>query len=93
MADDQQIRFSGEGDQEPDLSPGDVIIVLDEKEHPVFHRHGNDLVIGMEITLLEALAGFQKTVTTLDNRTLVVTSLPGKTMFVIRPREKNAPFL
>ena len=38
MNEGQKVVFHGEGDQEPGLEPGDVIIVLDEKEHPVFHR-------------------------------------------------------
>ena len=36
MMDDQRITFSGEGDQEPGLEPGDIIIVLDEREHGTF---------------------------------------------------------
>lgn len=36
MADGQKIMFTGEGDQEPGLEPGDIMIVLDEKEHEVF---------------------------------------------------------
>lgn len=36
MADSQKITFSGEGDQDPGVEPGDMIIVLDEKEHEVF---------------------------------------------------------
>ena len=78
MKDGQQIRFSGEGDQEPGLEPGDIVIVLDEKEHPVFTRHGIDLVMKMQIDLVESLCGFQKTITTLDNRVLIITSLPGE---------------
>lgn len=35
MTDGQKIVFSGEGDQEPDLEPGDLVLVLDEKEHEV----------------------------------------------------------
>lgn len=35
MTDGQKIVFSGEGDQEPELEAGDLIIVLDEKEHEV----------------------------------------------------------
>lgn len=35
MTDGQKIVFSGEGDQEPDMEAGDLIIVLDEKEHDV----------------------------------------------------------
>lgn len=77
MTDGQKIIFNGEGDQEPDLEAGDIIIVLDEKEHPVFKRSGNDLIIRQEILLVEALCGFQKVIRTLDDRSLVITALPG----------------
>ncbi|KAK3795936.1 hypothetical protein RRG08_018319 [Elysia crispata] len=77
MKDNQQIRFSGEGDQEPDLEPGDIVIVLDEQEHDRFRRRGHDLIMTMQLELVEALCGFQKTVKTLDSRTLVITNLPG----------------
>lgn len=78
MTDGQKIVFNGEGDQEPELEPGDIIIVLDEKEHPVFKRNGNDLILRLDIQLVEALCGFQKVIKTLDDRDLVVTQLPGE---------------
>ncbi|XP_074424370.1 dnaJ homolog subfamily A member 1-like [Larus michahellis] len=34
----------------------------------------------MDIQLAEALCGFQKPITTLDNRTIIVTSHPGQTI-------------
>jgi DnaJ-class molecular chaperone len=77
MKDGQQIRFSGEGDQSPDLEAGDVVIVLDEKEHNVFQHKGIDLLMQQEITLTEALCGFQHSIQTPDNRQLIITSLPG----------------
>jgi len=77
MKDGQQIRFSAEGDQEPGIEPGDIIVVLDEQKHGVFKRRGNDLFIDFEVDLVDALCGFQKTIETLDKRTLLVTSLPG----------------
>lgn len=77
MKDNQQIRFSGEGDQEPELEPGDIVIVLDEQEHERFRRRGHDLIMKMQLELVEALCGFQKTIKTLDGRTLVITNLPG----------------
>jgi len=77
MKDGQQIRFSGEGDQQPGLEAGDVVIVLDEKEHNVFKREGIDLSMTLQITLTEALCGFQRHIQTLDNRTLAIMSLPG----------------
>merc|ERR1719414_995668 len=51
MEDGQKITFADEGDQEPGLEPGDIIIVLDEKEHPVFKRNGQDLIMKMDISL------------------------------------------
>lgn len=78
MQDGQKITFSGEGDQEPGLEPGDIIIVLDEKEHERFRRNNNDLIMTMELELVESLCGFQKSIRTLDDRELVITLLPGK---------------
>ena len=82
MADGQKITFSGEGDQEPGLEPGDIIIVLDEKEHGTFKRSGTDLIMKFNINITEALCGFKKTVTTLDDRTLVIQTIPGK-LFIL----------
>ncbi|XP_028306924.1 dnaJ homolog subfamily A member 4 [Gouania willdenowi] len=78
MKDGQKITFHGEGDQEPGLEPGDVIIVLDQKTHPVFQRQGENLVMKMKLKLVEALCGFRKTIQTLDNRMLIITSESGE---------------
>ncbi|XP_072241982.1 dnaJ homolog subfamily A member 4 [Leuresthes tenuis] len=78
MKDGQKITFNGEGDQEPGLEPGDVIIVLDQKDHPVFQRQDENLIMKMELKLAEALCGFRKTIETLDNRTLIISSQPGE---------------
>ncbi|KAM4573730.1 dnaJ homolog subfamily A member 4-like [Odontesthes bonariensis] len=78
MKDGQKITFHGEGDQEPGLEPGDVITVLDQKDHPVFQRQDENLIMKMELKLAEALCGFKKTVQTLDDRTLIISSQPGE---------------
>lgn len=80
MRDGQKIVFSGEGDQDPDLQPGDIVIVLDEKEHPIFKRSAQDLIMHMQLQLVESLCGFQKVIRTLDDRDLVITSYPGEVM-------------
>jgi DnaJ family protein A protein 1 len=82
MADGEKIVLHGEGDQEPDIAPGDIIIVIDEKPHPIFKRAHLDLVMTMDLELVEALCGFHKTIETLDGRTLVISTIPGE---VIRP--------
>ncbi|KAM3967235.1 dnaJ heat shock protein family (Hsp40) member A4-like [Aphomia sociella] len=78
MTDGQKIVFGGEGDQEPDLEAGDLIIVLDEKEHDTFKRSGDDLILRLNIELVEALCGYQKVIRTLDDRDIVITVMPGE---------------
>ncbi|KAK3094437.1 hypothetical protein FSP39_001770 [Pinctada imbricata] len=78
MSDGENIRFHGEGDQEPGVEPGDIVVVLDEEQHDVYRRRGIDLLMQMELQLVEALCGFRKTITTLDKRTLIISTLPGE---------------
>uniref|UniRef100_A0A8C2WMV3 DnaJ heat shock protein family (Hsp40) member A2b n=1 Tax=Cyclopterus lumpus TaxID=8103 RepID=A0A8C2WMV3_CYCLU len=78
----QKITFSGEADQAPGVEPGDIVLVLQEKEHEEFRRDGSDLHMVQRIGLVEALCGFQMTVAHLDGRQLLVKYPPGK---VIEP--------
>ncbi|RUS78151.1 hypothetical protein EGW08_014080 [Elysia chlorotica] len=78
MRDGQKIPFRGEGDQQPGVEAGDVIIVLQQKEHEVFTRKDTDLVMEYNISLTEALCGFQFVIKHLDGRDLVIHSQPGE---------------
>lgn len=82
MRDGQRIPFRGEGDQQPGVEPGDVIIVLQQKEHEVFTRKGEDLIMEHSLSLSEALCSFKFTLKHLDGRDLVIQSIPGE---VIEP--------
>jgi len=78
MEEGHKITFRGEGDQEPDVEPGDVVIVLIEKKHDVFQRKDQELIMEMEIDLVDALCGFKRSVNTLDDREIIVTAIPGE---------------
>lgn len=69
-----KIRFPNEGDEFPNGTTQDIEFVLEEKPHPTFTRRGDDLVAELELSLLEALSGFSKSVKTLDGRQLPVSS-------------------
>ena len=70
----ERIVLPGEADQTPDQEPGDVVFVLDEKEHDVFKRSGADLSANIQITLQEALCGFSRVVIRhLDGRGIHLT--------------------
>lgn len=80
----QKIVFAGEGDQAPDIIPGDIIVVLQQKEHAVFKREGEDLFMEHSLTLFEALCGFELHITHLDGHIVRVKSEPGQ---VVTPGE------
>lgn len=82
MKDEQHITFSGEGDQQPGIVPGDVIIVLREQKHARFERRNADLVYKAEIELITALTGGQFLIEHLDGRKLLVEILAGE---IIKP--------
>lgn len=80
------IILAGEADQDPDDDePGDIIFELVETPHDTFNRAGADLQAELEISLSEALTGFNRVVLThLDGRgiSLNVEQPNGK---VLRP--------
>lgn len=78
MKDGQRIVFSGEGDQEPGITPGDVVFVVDERPHEKFTRKGNDLYYEAEIDLLTALAGGEIAFPHVSGDYIKSTILPGE---------------
>jgi DnaJ family protein A protein 2 len=80
MMHNEKLTFREEGDQHPEIVPGDIILVVQQKQHAVFHRDGDDLIMEKSIKLVEALCGFKFALTHLDGRTIVIKSKPGETI-------------
>jgi DnaJ family protein A protein 2 len=66
--------FARESEQQPDIIPGDVIIILRQAPHKRFKRVGNNLFTEMTLTLEEALLGFKKKMVHLDGRVIEIRS-------------------
>ncbi|CAN1251800.1 DnaJ protein homolog ANJ1 [Linum perenne] len=75
MQNGQKITF-------PETITGDIVFVLQQKEHPRFKRKGDDLFVEHTLLLTEALCGFRFVLTHLDGRQLLIKSLPGE---VVKP--------
>ncbi|XP_054165410.1 dnaJ homolog subfamily A member 2-like [Oppia nitens] len=80
MQNEQKITFRGEGDQQPDVETGDVIIILQQKPNDKFQRNGNDLFLPLTISLTEALCGFVYVLKHLDGRNIIIRSKPGEVL-------------
>lgn len=82
MANGQRIILAGKANEAPGLAAGDVIFVLQQKEHERFDRHKADLLMVKKLSLAEALCGFSFKVEHLDGRELIIRSKEGE---VVRP--------
>lgn len=81
--DGERIVLEGEADQVPDQTPGDIVFTLDEEDHDIFQRAGDDLSAELNITLAEALTGFSRVVLKhLDGRGILLNHPQGK---ILRP--------
>ncbi len=62
----QQMRLSGEGDYgENGAPPGDLYVQIHVKEHPLFERHGDDVIFRMPISFTQAALGDEVEVPTI----------------------------
>ncbi|KAL8244345.1 hypothetical protein R6Q59_010603 [Mikania micrantha] len=52
-----KVTFEGMGDKTSGACAADITFVIDEKQHPVFKRNGDDLDVTIELPLVEALTG------------------------------------
>lgn len=68
-----KIKFNGVGDQ-VEGGTQDLHFIVEEKEHPLYKREGDDIRHNVNIDLKEALTGWSRTVTTIDGRQLSVRS-------------------
>ncbi|XP_021812409.1 dnaJ protein homolog 2-like [Prunus avium] len=87
MENGQKIVFEGQADEATDTITGDIVFVLQLKEHAKFKRKLDDLYVEHTLNLTEALCGFQFVLTHLDGRRLLVKSNPGE---VIKPGQSKA---
>lgn len=82
MRNDQRITFHGMADEQPNVEPGDIHFIIQEKEHALFKRKHADLLLTKEVSLNQALCGFTWKIDHLDGRQLLIKTRPGE---VIKP--------
>jgi len=72
--DNRYCIFHGEANEYSWQEPGDIIVFIQEVAHEVFKRKGADLLIEKEITIKEALTGFDLEIDKLDGSKLQIKS-------------------
>lgn len=70
--DTRKIVLENKADEYPGTIPGDIIIIIKEKQHALFTREGNNLKLDKKISLKQSLCGIDFNITHLDGRTIFV---------------------
>jgi DnaJ-related protein SCJ1 len=89
MPDGHQILFENAGDEHPDHSAGHIAFKIVTVPDPIFIREGNDLKMDLRISLIEALAGFEKQLKHLDDHLVTVkrTSVTKPHQVIVKSKE------
>ncbi|MBD3167595.1 molecular chaperone DnaJ [bacterium] len=67
VAEGHYITMRGEGHAGPHGGPsGDLLVVFEEKEHPLFERHDENLLFDLRISIADAVLGSTVEIPTLD---------------------------
>ncbi|HWH26556.1 MAG TPA: DnaJ C-terminal domain-containing protein [Pseudolysinimonas sp.] len=78
VADGQKIRLKGRGQPSPDGGePGDLVLAVTVRPHPVFTRDGLSLRVDVPVTFVEAALGATIEVPTLDGDPVKLRVAPG----------------
>jgi len=78
VQDGMTLRLAGLGeDTVSDAPRGDIHLTVTVREHPIFQRQGDDLLIVKDINCIDAMLGKDITINTIDGRTLEVKIQPG----------------
>lgn len=72
-----KIKYKNFGDSE-EGGRQDMHLIVKEQKHDVFTRSGDNLIVNVELTLKEALTGWERIVQTIDGKSIRV-SKPGPT--------------
>lgn len=78
VADGQKIRLRGKGHPSPDGGePGDIVLTVSVRKHPVFERDGLNLRVTVPVTFTEASLGATIQVPTLGGEPVKLKIAPG----------------
>jgi len=95
VTDGVQLKVSGKGNDAPGNNgiSGDLLVVIQEDEHPYLKREGNNLHFDMYINFSEAVLGSSKELDTLTGKVRVKIDQGVQSGKILRLRGKGLPSL
>lgn len=88
------ITLRGEGHSGPRGGPpGSAIIFIDEKEHPYFERHGDDILYDLYLSFSQVALGDEVEVLTLNGKARLTIASGTQSGKILRMKGKGIPHL
>ena len=94
IAEGQYMTVRGEGNVGPRGGPqGDVLIIIEEKKHPEFERHGDDIVYHLRLSFPQVALGAEVQVPTLEGKAMISIPVGTQSGKILRMKGKGIPHL
>jgi molecular chaperone DnaJ len=94
VASGNYLTMKGQGDAGERGGPaGDVYVVVEEQEHDLFERHGDDLLLDLPVSLADLALGTKIEVPTIDGRVTLKVPAGTQSHKIFRMRGKGVPHL
>lgn len=94
LSNGMQVSMSGKGNA-ANLNgiPGDFLITIEEIEHSLFKRHGNDVYFDLYISLIDACLGCSVEVPTLDGKAKIKVESGVQPGRILKLKGKGVPII
>ncbi len=89
-----RLRLTGEGEAGYDGGPaGDLFVVVEVKEHPIFEREGTDLHCEVPLSIAQGALGAEVEVPTLEGTEMLTVKAGSQSGDLLRLRGRGLPRL
>jgi len=92
VVDGMQLKVSGKGNEAPGNGiPGDLLVVIEEENHPTLQREGDNLHYDLYISLPDAVLGTSKEIDTVTGKVRIKIEAGVQSGKILRLRGKGIP--
>ncbi len=89
-----QLKVGGKGNEAPGNGvPGDLLVVIEEKEHATLKREGNNLHYDLYVSISDAVLGTSKEIDTVSGKVRIKLESGIQSGKILRLRNKGIPSL
>jgi len=93
VVDGMQLKVSGKGNEAPGPNsiPGDLLVAIEEMEHPTLQREGDNLHYDLYVSFSEAALGTSKEIDTVSGKVRIKIEPGTQSGKILRLRSKGIP--